>query len=887
MTSQPAMKFSVDTDRPDATTTIEDPFSREVWETTYKHHSDATIDDTFWRVAKYIASAEETEELRQIWARNFYEMLTDFHCTPGGRILANAGTDWAGTTMMNCFVSPRDKYDIDSIHAIVKDVENQAQTLKSEGGWGQNFSWLRPRGAFIHGIGVETPGSVKYMEIYDKVSDVITSGSGKKSTNTKAKAKIRKGAMMGTLDVWHPDIIEFITAKQQPGRLTKFNVSVNCTDEFMTKVAKATVLESRIEKMKKRIERTQNDKSPLEKELGALTEEFKETDRWSLRFPDTTFKHYREVWDGDIKEWEARGFPTIEYREVSVLWLWNLITESTYNRNEPGVLFLDRANHYDPLASYYHKIVATNPCGEQTLPPGGVCDLGSINLTQFVKKDRTGFDLEKLKKFTRFLVRFLDNVNTLSNAPLPEYIDSMRKKRRIGVGILGWGSSLFLLKVRFGSDESARLRDEVMGTIAREAYMASVDLAEEKGMFAYCDPKKHSETPFVKSLDLPQDYICKMRDVGIRNSSLLSVQPTGNTSCFANVVSGGLEPIFMPEYTRTVIIGTMPDEIAHACPKWFEGEWFETELFKFTKEGDEEILRGEFEGTVFKIDKNRGLTKEVPCADYAVRHLKETGEWDPEADWAVTTTGLSVKDHVSDMKGFSRWIDSAMSKTVNLPNKYPYEDFQNLYLDAYLSGTIRGITTYRDGTMTTVLSAKEEREGYDEEIIKEDVKLPDQMPGVTTTMRADGKKWWITTLMDEEGKRPVAFFVNTNHPEKDATTHDAVDKLMALAKSKKIPKKWRDEVEDKMRRDNNVQKLCRTAALNLRHGVLIKNVVGALESVEDVYVGSFLFQFRKHLSGFIKDGEKADNEKCVECGGDVVYSEGCKKCISCGNSKCG
>ena len=403
-------------------TTFEDPFSEEVWRNTYKHNDDATINDTFWRVARYIAGAEETDSLKSIWAERFYDMLTDFKCTPGGRILANAGTTWNGTTMMNCFVSPREKYDIDSMEMIIKDVLNQALTLKSEGGWGQNFSWLRPRGGFIHGIGVETPGAVKYMEIYDRVSDVITAGSGKKSTHAKAKAKIRKGAMMGVMDVWHPDIVEFITAKQQPGRLTKFNVSVNCTDEFMQKVILATGLEKSINKLKKRIERIKNSDEPMAKVLADLETEFKEADRWSLRFPDTTYEHYKDEWDGDIKEWEAKGYPTNEFRTVSVLWLWNLITESTYNRNEPGVLFLDRANHYDPLASYHHKIVATNPCGEQTLPPGGVCDLGSINLTQFVNKDYSGFDLVKLRKYVRYLNRFLDNVNSLSHAPLPEYI---------------------------------------------------------------------------------------------------------------------------------------------------------------------------------------------------------------------------------------------------------------------------------------------------------------------------------------------------------------------------------------------------------------------------------------------------------------------------------
>lgn len=405
----------------------------------------------------------------------------------------------------NCFVSPRGNYDIDSLPEIIGDVENQAQTLKSEGGWGQNFSWLRPRGAFINGIGVETPGAVKYMEIYDKVSDVITSGSGRKSLNKKAKGKIRKGAMMGVLDVWHPDVEEFIRAKQTAGRLSKFNVSVNCTDEFMGTVLNVLNL----------------------KAAGVDEDVIEAADQWILRFPDTTHPKYKEEWNGDIGLWERNGYPTVEYRRISALGLWNMIMESTYNRAEPGVLFLDRANYFGPL-NYLETIFATNPCGEQTLAPGGVCNLGSVNLTQFVKPDGSGFDVEKIAHYTRVLVRFLDNINSLSNAPLPEYLDSMRNKRRIGVGILGWGSALFMLKVRFGSARASELREQVMSTIAREAYISSIDLAEEKGMFEYCEPKKHSEGVFIQSLNLPEKNIEKMRKVGIRNSSLLSVQPTGN-----------------------------------------------------------------------------------------------------------------------------------------------------------------------------------------------------------------------------------------------------------------------------------------------------------------------------------------------------------------------
>src|SRR5271157_1558740 len=842
-------------------TEFKDDFSREVWCSTYKDFGDTTVDDTMMRVAKYVASAE-TEDKQQEWTKKFFDLLSDFKVTAGGRIYANAGTEYGGTTLMNCFVSPRPATHVDSLPGILQDILNQTQTLKSEGGWGQNFSFIRPRGAFIKGVGVETPGAVKYMEIYDKTSDVITAGSGRKSNNTKAKGKIRKGAMMAVLDVWHPDIIEFITAKQQPGRLTKFNVSVNCTDEFMSKVLK--VLEM--------------------KQAGASEQEIFEVDTWILRYPDTNHEQYDPEWQGDIRKWENSGYPVITFRTVSALWLWNLIMESTYNRAEPGVLFLDRANYFGPL-NYLETISATNPCGEQTLAPGGVCNLGSINLTQFIYKDGNGIDLAGIRKYTRYLVRFLDNINSLSNAPLPEYVESMRKKRRIGVGILGWGSALYMLKVRFGSAEAATLRETIMSTIAKEAYTASIDLAVEKGMFELCQPNKHADGPFIQSLDLSASYMDKLRTTGIRNSSLLSIQPTGNTSIFANVVSGGLEPIFMPEYVRTVIVSDMPKEFEGKCPKWFEGEWNETELFKFSKEGDEQILKATIDGTVYKIDKNRGLTKEVLCQDYSVRHLKERGEWNPKADWAVTTANLDVSDHVSDLKGFARWVDSAMSKTVNVPNNYPFEKFKDIYLDAYKSGYVKGVTTYRAGTMTTVLAAKNETE---EEIIKEDVQLPDSAPSTMKTLKAEGKKWYLSVVYHENNKRPFALFVQTNAYEKNVVAEEAVEVLIGLARKKKIPKRHIDSVLEKIEKDNNVNKTARLLSFLLRHGVLIKNIVAALDKVESGYVGTFVFAIKKFLGTYVKDGEPVEDAKCANCGSTtIVFSEGCSVCKSCGSSKCG
>lgn len=514
--------------------------------------------------------------------------------------------------------------------------------------------------------------------------------------------------------------------------------------------------------------------------------------------------------------------------------------------------------------------------------------MGSINLTQFVKEENSKrfIDNDAVAKYVKYLVRFLDNVNEYSSAPLPEYIDSMRNKRRIGCGVMGWGSALFMMKVRFGSDEAAAIREELMKTYSKAAYEASIDLAVEKGMFKYCDPTKHSEGVFVNSIGLSPEYMQKLRTAGIRNSSLLSQQPTGNTSIKANIVSGGIEPIFEAEYIRTVIVNTMPEELNGICPKWYEGEWYENAFFKEVVINDEPILRAEINGIVYKIDKSRGLTKEVLCEDYAVHWLKQRGEWDASADWAVTTTNLSVSDHVNDLKGFAKYTDSACSKTVNIPHDYPFEDFKNLYLDVYNTGYIKGFTSYRAGTMSGVLTAKEE-DSTDEEIILDDVKLPDSLPAVMKVLRAEGKKWWVTVLLDEGNTKPVAMFVHTNHNEKSATTKNAVSLLFALAREKGIPEQFVLDIEQKAENDNNVSKIARATSLCLRHGVKIKSVVSALDSVQDVFVGSFLFAIRKYLSSFIKDGEVVDGAKCSECGGKVVFQEGCQKCMNCGNSKCG
>ena len=837
-------------------TTFQDSFSEEVWRTTYKNYKDESVNDTFRRVAKHIASAEITEEKKKYWEEQFYDLLTDFKGVSGGRITANAGTEWEGVTFANCYVGGIPDYNLDSLEGIYQVLVEQAKTLKSEGGWGMDFSWIRPRGSFIAGIGVESPGAVRFMELFDKSSEIVTSGSGKKNNNKKSKEKIRKGAQMGVMSVWHPDIIEFITAKQTPGRLSKFNISVNCTEDFMQRVT-------------------------------AVEEGDTSQDEWNLVFPDTSFEKYKMEWNGDLNAWKQKGYPVIVHNTVKVSWLWNLIMESTYNRNEPGVLFLDRANEYAPL-NYAEIIIATNPCGEQTLAPGGVCCLGTLNLTQFIDKEKNTFDLKKLDKYVRTLVRFLDNVNEISEAPLPIYVDSMRNKRRIGAGVMGWGSALFMLKVRFGSEKAEQLREELMQVYAKAAYEASIDLAVEKGMFKYCIPEKHAEAKFIKKLNLSDEYMQKLRTTGIRNSSLLSQQPNGNGSIFANVVTGGIEPAFMTEYIRTVIVPVTPDHMLEVTPKFYAGEFFETEMFKFAQEGDEQILKGVDKfGVTYKIDKNRGLTKEVLCEDYGIRYLKQQGEYDPEADYIVTTTELTVDDHVNDLRGFAKYTDSACSKTCNIPNDYPYDEFKSLYLNVYNSGVIKGFTTYRAGTMTSVLSAAKETKESEEEVILEDIKLPDNLPAMLKTLRAEGRKWYLTVILNEQQTNPVALFVQTNHSEKSVLAEDTVERLTVLAREKGIPEKHISDTLVKCQHDSNATKICRMISLNLRHGVLIRNIVGELDKV-DCIAGTFVFHVRKYLASFIKDGEKVQNESCQSCGStNVVYQEGCKVCANCGSSKCG
>lgn len=834
-------------------------FSKEIWEQTYKHHTDNTVLDTWKRVAKNISSIEDN---KLEWEEKFLSILEYFKFVPGGRILSNAGTEWKAS-YINCFVKPRSNIDdIDSLNGIMRVLSDQAQTLKSEGGWGCNFSFIRPRGAFIHGIGVETPGPVKFMEIFDKSSEIITAGSGRKSTNKKAKGKIRKGAMMGVLDCWHPSIVEFITSKQTEGRLSKFNISVGCYDDFMQKVLE--------------IEKFENDNLPIPEEV----------DKWDLIFPDTTFEKYKDEWFGDIHDWKAKGYPVVVYDTIKVSYLWNLIMESTYNRNDPGVIFLDIANkthcwNYGPRR--ISRIMETNPCGEQALPDAGCCNLGSINLTQFVDIKNKKFKLDEIDKTVRIAVRFLDNVNSISYSPLPEYKSSMEKLRRIGLGVMGWGSSLFLLKTRFGSEESLKIQEELMKVITYSAIDASIELAKEKGAFHYCEKDKHYNSHYFDIIDLPESIRSKIKDFGIRNSSLFSIQPTGNTGIVANNVSGGLEPIFMYEYIRTTICPHVPNHIKPYCPKYWEGEFVETDMFKLHKEGTDDILVGtDLYGVVYKIDRNRGLTVETLCEDYSVKILKELGEWDNTAEWAATTTELSVNDHVKEMAGFAKYIDSAISKTVNLPNNYSFNDFKKVYTDCYKTGYIKGFTTYRAGTMTSVLKTKDEKQ-----IIELNTnsapKRPKTLPVEVHCITAKGEKYIVAVGL-LNGQPYELFGGHANGFDIKKSTVGEISKVKRGQYSLSIGELVISDFSQHFTPQE--QTIFRMASTMMRHGIPTEFIVEQMvKSSDDMF--SLPSAIARVLKKYIKDGQQVIGSSCPSCESEnIVYSEGCKVCKDCGYSAC-
>ena len=390
----------------------------------------------------------------------------------------------------------------DSIPGIFRALQEGAVTMQLGGGIGIDFSTLRPRGQRAKAAGSVASGPVSFMHVWDAMCGTIL------STGT------RRGAMMATLRCDHPDIEEFVAAKQKAGQLRRFNLSVQVTDAFMAAV-----------------------RSDAE---------------WPLLFPAAAFER-----DGETvpREWPGSDgpVPCRVIRRVRARQLWNLILRGTYEYAEPGVLFIDRINRLNNLY-YRERISATNPCGEIPLPPYGACDLGSLNLTRFVLSPFTPearIDFERLADTARTAVRLLDNVIDASQFPLPQQAENAYGSRRLGLGITGLADTLVMLGLSYGSDHALAVAAETMRLICHSAYAASIELAREKGSFSYFERDKYMQSAFIRGL--PEDVQSEIATHGIRNSHLIAIAPTGTVSLLAGNVSSGLEPIFAASYMRKVL----------------------------------------------------------------------------------------------------------------------------------------------------------------------------------------------------------------------------------------------------------------------------------------------------------------------------------------------
>lgn len=586
-------------------TSLKEPISETVWDIKYRYREkgkiiDQTLDDTWRRVAKAVALAEKESE-RERWQQAFYRVLADFHFLPGGRILAGAGTTHQ-VTLLNCFVM---NIAEDSLPAIFTALGEGALTLQQGGGIGYDFSVLRPQGEAVKKTGIAASGPVSFMRIWDTMCGVLLSTGA------------RRGAMMGVLRCDHPDIEAFIAAKEDPTALRHFNVSVMVSDAFMAAV--------------------KNDEA------------------WPLVFPDESGAGERVM-----RHWgqSSTPLPCRIYRRVSARALWEKIIRSAYDYAEPGVLFGDTINRMNNLW-YREKINATNPCGEIPLPPYGACDLGAINLTQFVSAPFTPgatFDWTRMEETTRIATRFLDNVIDVSRYPLAAQRQQAQGTRRLGLGITGLANVFVMLGMRYGSPESIRLASEIMQRVAQATWQTSIELAREKGTFPFYQ-RAYLQGEFVTQL--PATLRRDLEQYGVRNSHHNTIAPTGTISLLANNVSNGIEPIFRATYDRHV--------------------------------------RANEDGTT---------TFRVQDYAYALWQQTHTKETLPPA-W-VDIDSLTPEAHLQIQGAIQPHIDNAISKTINIPRDFPFEKLADVYTQAFALG-LKGCTVFRPNPVTgSVLEVPEE-----------------------------------------------------------------------------------------------------------------------------------------------------------------------------------
>ncbi len=632
--------------------------SLDIWDKKYRLTAkdgtpvDKTMDDTYKRVARALADVER-EEVREHWYERFVWALRR-GAIPAGRVTSNAGAleHKPATSTINCTVSGTIR---DSMDDILKKVHEAGLTLKAGCGIGYEHSTLRPRGAYVSGAGAYTSGPLSFMDIFDKMCFSGSSAGG------------RRGAQMGTFDVGHPDVMEFIRAKRENGRLRQFNLSLLITDEFMQAV--------------------------------------REDKEWKLAFP-LSEKEYEierpDINDGTQfiwREWPLHeGYVTKDdglvackiYKTLPARRMWDVIMSSTYDFAEPGFILIDRVNEMNNNW-WCETIRATNPCGEQPLPPYGSCLLGSVNLTRFVRNPFTEFaefDWNEYREVVRVFTRMLDNVVEINGLPLEQQRGEIERKRRHGMGFLGLGSTITCLGMKYGAPESVKFTEDVSREMAVAGWEAALELSREKGPA----PIMNEEFTVTKEMlrkrpemakdgwkvgakipgrllharysrymqrvaEVAPHLVHELAEVGARFTHHTSIAPTGTISLsLANNASNGIEPSFAHHYFRNVI--------------------------RPGKKSKEKIDVFSFELLAYRELVN---SRALPGSNVPAEKLP---------DYFTAADEVTPKQHVDIQAASQKWVDSSISKTANVPTDYKYEDFKDIYMYAHESG-LKGCTTFR------------------------------------------------------------------------------------------------------------------------------------------------------------------------------------------------
>lgn len=891
--------------------------ARENWQSKYQYDNETPL-ETFKRVARALASVETDQEY---WYGRFLDMMVKTEeVTPGyyravglkntfgGRITANAGTSYHGTTLMNCFIQtpPRgatvsythrfqdgSSYDVsyetgdtpDSLSNIILAILEQAQTLKSEGGYGINFGFIRPRGSIIKSLGIRHPGVIHYMDIWDKVANVIVMGDndgykdllenhfgGDEEVLVKMKKQARKGAMMGVLNVWHPDIEEFVRAKQQPGRLTKFNVSVMVDDRFLEAVENDDFYDLWFpEETEYRFDGDSGHVDVVNGEMVAGT--------------TYTLENLHEAHASDADFYvDTYGmvFTKRVYKRVKARELYDLIMQSTYNRAEPGILFYDNIQRGNPI-SYINTTNSTNPCGEVD----GfltVCLLGNVNLTQYVLPNRE-FDWETYEADLATFARALDNVNDLTKNSLPQYDWATQNVRQYGMGLNGLGSALLMMGIPFNSPEAQDFTGRVAMMKEEITWRTSAELAREKGAFpGYSE--KFLETEWFRGNLLSEETKALIRENGVRNGKTTTNAPNGNTSIIANLTSNGIEPVFMLEYQRTYIADEWPEGLNSDNV---------TSVLEAKEVGGATVYEGDYAGERYYFEPhNRGLCIIEPVQDYGYRWVLENYPEDVgTADYFVTTNELTATDHLRSQEVVQRHTNQAVSKTINIPSDYDFEDFKQVYLDGWKRG-LKGLTTYRAGSMESVLSKVEETKSTAaslEDVLIDGVKLPDAFTnGDTTVIKRENSKFYIHFSYhpeDTNKEMPLALWVSSNRDTPLRQVNAAVKEMVNLLSKAKINPPLIEDMLEKIKEERDNNRLGRVISMALRHNVPLPFIIDALDRVPDVYVSDLVFSVKKFLMSHVEDGTQIEGATCSECGStNVVFESGCLTCRDCLSTNC-